>query len=156
MADNCIAFDFRENEMHVEILGWRIHFAPAMRRRPKIAFWWVLHFRYILDHDRYGRKKIFQICHIFQQHRETLQCISAIVLTCILTKYPRTVFLFIAVKIANIRTKMRRTQMFIYSLIYCLYSKSDNIAFAEAKRVFFFYLKTYVDTTLRGILFFAA
>lgn len=71
MADNCIAFDFRENEMHVEIPGWRVHFAPAVRRRPKIAFWWVLHFRYILGRGRYGQKKIFQKCHI-STHRETL------------------------------------------------------------------------------------
>lgn len=138
MADNCIAFDFRENEMHVEIPGWRVHFAPAVRRRPKIAFWWVLHFRYILGCDRYDQKKIFQKCHISTTLRDTAMhfrdslCVS----------FPNISKLYFYLLPLATRKyswhKMHGTQIFIYSLIYCLYSTSDNTAFAKAKCVFFF------------------
>lgn len=121
MAGNCIAFDFRENEMHVEIPGWHIRFAPAMRRRPKIAFWWVLHFRYISSFAvDTGEKNISDTSHFndfvsFSNFFE--QCIFSLT-----SKH----------SLQNLKM-----QTFVYSFIYCLGSTSANSICESAKCAFF-------------------
>lgn len=120
MADNCIAFDFRENEIHVEIYrdgAFTSH--PQCGGNRKLFFDEFFIFDISPGCCRCGQKKnISNMLHFNDNYRKILRRIFAIVLTCILTKYSQTVFLSTTVSKTQIFiTKMHGTKMFIYSLI---------------------------------------
>ena len=122
-----------------------------MRRRPKIAFWWVLHFRY---NPAVQRKKIFQIRRI----STTSRCNTAAhfcdysPLMSSSNLFEHCIFSFTVVSEQTFIKKCTGCKHLFIPLF--IYSASVN-SICKSTKCAFLYLEVYVDMTLRVILFFS-